>query len=76
MSLFNFTKFKNLNDVKDGDHFIVVYPNGSINLCWYSRRGYFRSEVDYDLIQDINIDEVVDLPCTNDLLVCKVNLGE
>lgn len=70
-----FVKFKNVKNVQDGDYFLVVYPNGGVVLCWYSRRGYFSPETNYlEMMDRSDTDIYESIDITDDLLVSKIIL--
>lgn len=70
-------KFGNLQDIQDGDKFLVIAPNGCMFLCWWSQRGYFSPEVDYDLMRDFGTYECHEtIPHNESTLVCKVEIEE
>lgn len=66
-----FVRFDSLECVKDGDQFLVLYPNGVIVLCYFSDKGYFRPEVDYGSIYDAGLEELPSVQVEDHLLVCK-----
>lgn len=69
-----FVRFDSLSEVKDGELFFVIYPNGVVVLCWYSRRGYFSPEVDYSYDIDHTLPEIPSIKCSSNLLVSKFNV--
>lgn len=70
-----FVKFKNVKNIQDGDLFFVVFPNGLLVLCYYSRRGYFSPETNYSEMMG-RVEEAYDnIEPTDDLLVSKLSLG-
>ena len=71
-----FVKFKNVKNIQDGDNFLVVYPNGVVVLCWYSRRGYFSPVENYDLLTDSSEETIENLDSHRELLVIKVTVED
>ena len=70
-------KFGSLQNVLDGEKFLMVAPNGVVILCWWSQRGYFSPEMDYVLAQDFGTHEYHDtIPHNENTLVCKIEVEE
>ena len=69
----NFVRFDSLDSADDGDRFLVVYPNGSVVFCWYSRRGHFAPVVNFEIPTEYYIE---DLTAHESTLVCCVKTGE
>lgn len=69
-----FVKFKNVKNVQDGDYFLVVYPNGVVVLCYYSRRGYFSPETNYPEMMNRTEEMYESIEITDDILVSKLIL--
>ena len=71
-------KFGSLQNVLDGEKFLVVAPNGVIILCWWSQRGHFSAEENYDLMVNFGyaFDAIYEVPHNENTLVCKVEVEE
>lgn len=69
--------YKERYPVEDGNLFFVVYPDGNLRLCYWSRRGYFSPEVNYDFYEEYENSMIYDdynLWDKDSVLVCPVEI--